>query len=163
MLLYSDLSDEQQLIVQDVAKQMFDGQCVQWEVSAGHCTAEQMTTPLLNDGKENITLGAINLTATQQDVINYIGQSNWASLPPAEQQKLIIATYKGGAGCVGNAIQTAQSANGGQIQNWSQVEEKLSDGSCRNKDELKIYVPSVLCYASNMSDAQANSCASPNP
>lgn len=160
---YKDLDPDQKLIIQDVVKQMFDGQCVQWEVTAGHCTAEQMTTPLLNDGTDNITLGAMNLTATQQDVINYVGQTNWASLPPAEQQNLIIAMYKGGAGCVGNAIQAAQSANGGQIQNWNQVEEKLSDGSCVNKDELKVYVPSVLCYASNMSETQANSCASPNP
>lgn len=158
--LYSDLSDEQQLIIRDVAKQMFDGQCVQWEVTAGHCTAEQMTTPLLNDGKDNITLGAINLTATQQDVINYVGQANWASLPPAEQQKLIIATYKGGIGCIGNAIQNAQSANGGQIQNWNQVAQNLS-GDC--KGETELYVNSVLCYASNMSETQANSCASPNP
>ena len=161
--LYTELNLDQKLIIQDVVKQMFDGQCVQWEVTAGHCTAEQMTTPLLTDGKDNITLGAMNLTATQQDVIKYVGQSNWASLSPAEQQKLIIAMYKGGAGCVGNAIQNAQSANGGQIQNWTQVEEKLSDGYCINKDELKVYVPSVLCYASNMSETQANSCASPNP
>lgn len=157
---YNELSDEQQLIIQDVAKQMFDGQCVQWEVIAGHCTAEQMTTPLLDDGKENITLGAINLTATQQDVIKVVGQTNWVSLPPTEQQKLIIATYKGGIGCIGNAIQNAKSANGGQIQNWNQVAQNLS-GDC--KGETELYVNSVLCYASNMSETQANSCASPNP
>jgi hypothetical protein len=157
---YNELKLEQKLIIQDVMKQMFDGQCVQWEVTAGHCTAEQLSTPLLDDGKENITLGAINLTATQQDVIKVVGQNNWASLPPAEQQKLIIATYKGGIGCVGNAIQNAQSGNGGQIQNWNQVAQNLSD-AC--KGETELYVNSVLCYASNMSEAQANSCVSPNP
>jgi len=160
MPLYRDLLPEQKLIIQDVVKQMFDGQCVQWEVTAGHCTTEQLSTPLLNDGKENITLGAINLTATQQDLINVVGQVNWASLPPAEQQKLIIATYKGGIGCVGNAIQNAQSANGGQIQNWNQVAGSLS-GDC--KGETELYVNSVLCYASSMSETPANSCASPNP
>ncbi|RME57474.1 hypothetical protein D6779_08600, partial [Candidatus Parcubacteria bacterium] len=158
--LYIDLFPDQKLIIQDVVKQMFDGQCVQWEVTAGHCTAEQLTTPLLNDGKDNITLGAMNLTATQQDVINYVGQTNWASLPPIEQQKLIIATYKAGIGCIGSAIQTAQSANGGQIQNWNQVAASLSS-DC--KGETELYVNSVLCYASNMSEAPANTCASPNP
>jgi hypothetical protein len=160
MKTYDLLTDEQQLIIQDVVKQMFDGQCVQWEVAAGHCTAEQLSTPLLTDGNENITLGAINLTATQQDVINYVGQANWASLPPAEQQKLIIATYKAGAGCIGNAIQNAQSANGGQIQNWNQVAGSLS-ADC--KGETELYVNSVLCYASSMSETSGNSCASPNP
>jgi hypothetical protein len=89
-----------------------------------------------------------------------MGQTNWTSLSQAEQQKLMIATYKGGIGCVGNAIQNAQSANGGQIQNWNQVAQNLSD-DC--KGETELYVNSVLCYASSMSETPANSCASPNP